>query len=109
MDRSKTVDRIIVGETRGGEALDLLVQDAELKLRRKNYAGARTSLVEALKLSPDNANVQLDLAELLDARGDKPDAIEWYQKFLKNKNPLPEDTRRVRERLRLLKEPASDS
>ena len=37
-----------------GRVPDLLVQDAELKLRRKNYAGARTSLVEALKLSPEH-------------------------------------------------------
>jgi len=37
-----------------GRVPDLLLQDAELKLRRKNYAGARISLLEALKLSPEH-------------------------------------------------------
>jgi Tfp pilus assembly protein PilF len=37
-----------------GRVPDLLVQDAELKLRRKNYAGARTALVEALKGNPEH-------------------------------------------------------
>ena len=82
---------------------------ARVQIAKGAASDAEKALNKALKLSPDNANVQLDLAELLDARGDKPDAIEWYQKFLKNKNVLPEDTRRVRDRLRVLKEPAGES
>ena len=66
-------------------------------------------LEKALKRDPDNANVQLALGELADARGKKDDAIRWYDAFLKNRKPLQEDTRRIRERLRILKEPAGES
>lgn len=69
---------------------------------------AQDALEKALKLGPDNANVQLALAELLDARGQKAESIKWYETFLKNKKPLQEDTRRVRDRLRVLKEPAGE-
>ena len=93
-----------------GEPLaDNYIVLARVLIAKGAAADAERALNKALKLSPENANAQLDLAELLDARGDKPDAIEWYQKFLKNKTPLPEDTRRVRERLKVLKEPAGES
>ena len=44
---------VVAGLARG-RVPDLLVQDAEVKLRNKNYGGARSALVEALKLSPEH-------------------------------------------------------
>lgn len=70
---------------------------------------AQEQLELAIKVDADNANVQLAAGEFADARGKREQAIKWYEAFLKNKKPLLEDTRRIRERLRILKEPAGES
>jgi tetratricopeptide (TPR) repeat protein len=55
---------------------DLVYQDALLKLKRKDYAGARQAVNEVLKTYPGNAAVVETLAESYSSQGNMPKALE---------------------------------
>ncbi len=94
------------------ESLDVLQEplpDNQLVLGRVLIAQRRVDdglavLRDAVKLDPLHAPSQLALAEVLDAAGKRSQAIEWYQKWLENKNHRLEDVERITARVTKLQE-----
>ena len=75
---------------------------ARVLVERKEVAQALEQLQLAVKLEPDNPTTRMAYGELLDAAGKKADALDQYQRFLKNPLRRSEDSRRIRERVKLL-------
>jgi tetratricopeptide (TPR) repeat protein len=62
-------------------APDLLVQDAELKLRRKDYSASRASVNEALKLSPEHIGALGILFRIVSAEKNVPSALTALKEY----------------------------
>lgn len=71
----KEVDRALAAV----RAPDLLLQDAFLKSMEKNYAGARASLVEGLKRTPEDVRMLRLLTTTYTAQKDLPGAVRAIQ------------------------------
>ncbi len=75
---------------------------ARVLVERKEIGQALEQLQLAVELEPDNPATRMAYGELLDAAGKKAQALEQYQQFLKNPARRSEDSRRIRERVKLL-------
>lgn len=75
---------------------------ARVLVARKDISSALDQLQLAVELEPDNPATRLAYGELLDAAGKKAEALDQYQRFLKNPARRSEDSRRIRERVKLL-------
>ncbi len=71
---------------------------------RGDLEGALDATRKALKLKEDYAPAQFALAEILDHRGAKPEALEAYRRFLDNPARSPDEARRARERRKALQD-----
>lgn len=78
----KEVDRALAAV----RAPDLLLQDAFLKSAAKDYAGARASLVEGLKRTPEDVRMLRLLTATYTAQKDAPGAVRVIQEHAA-KNP----------------------
>jgi tetratricopeptide (TPR) repeat protein len=88
------------------KSADLHIALARVWVEQKKIEEALEQLQLAAELAPDNPATSLAYGELLDAAGQKSEAIKQYQRFLKNPARRSEDSRRIRERLKVLGAPA---
>lgn len=110
----QALGRLAEAEQIARQALDELPQKsadnhiamARVWVEQNKVEEALEQLQLAAELEPDNPATSLAYGELLDAAGQKANAIKQYQHFLKNPARRSEDSRRVRERLKLLGAPA---
>jgi tetratricopeptide (TPR) repeat protein len=91
-----------LNELGGSPAPDLQIALARTFVAQGNVDEARKILAEAIDAAPDHALVQLATGELADAAGNKPEAAQWYARFLANPARPSGETRRIRERLKQL-------
>lgn len=75
---------------------------ARVLVERKEIGQALEQLQLAVELEPDNPSSRMAYGELLDAAGKKAQALDQYQRFLKNPARRSEDSRRIRERVKVL-------
>lgn len=88
------------------KSADLHIALARVWVEQKKIDEALEQLQLAAELERDNPSTSLAYGELLDAAGQKAEAIKQYQRFLKNPARRSEDSRRIRERLKVLGAPA---
>ncbi len=61
------------------EAVDALLAEAAARRVRKDYSGAVTALIDALRIDPENASVALLIAGIYEERGMFDEALVWYR------------------------------
>ncbi len=61
------------------EAVEALVAEAAARRVRRDYTGAVTALIDALRIDPDNISVALLIAGIYDERGMLDEALVWYR------------------------------
>lgn len=81
---------------------------ARVLVHQRNVSEGLDQLRKAAELRPDHAGVQLALGELLDAAGNKQEALATYLVYLKNPQRLGEDSRRIRDRVKQLQSGKAD-
>lgn len=85
--------------------VDNYVVLARVLVARRQVPEALKQLHKALDLDAADPTAQLALAELLDATGQKVEALAWYEKFMKNAKHNPDTVRRARDRVKRLQAP----
>lgn len=111
------MDRIDEAEATANQADEVLLEKsadnhvarARILVLRKQVGDAMEQLQRAVALEPGNPGALLALGELADAAGRKALAVETYQKFLKNPARRGDDSKRIRDRLKLLQSAQPES
>lgn len=83
------------------------VEVGDYLMRRKNYRAAESRYREALEYKPNDAIATFRLAVVLEKTGERDEARQRYQEYLKllPQGPLAGDARKALERLKPQKEP----
>ena len=82
LDRTDELRKAVDGALHVARVPDLLVQDAVLKFRARNYTGAQSSLDEALTQDPENLAALDALVRLYTAQRKMPEAIKKIQAYV---------------------------
>jgi Tfp pilus assembly protein PilF len=70
-------------------------------LKKKNYDAAIERFKDAIRYKPNFARAHLLLGEAYEKKGDKQEAIAWYQKYLQIL-PSADDAEKTRKRIQKL-------
>src|SRR5690242_18839439 len=85
-----------------------LASEGMQKAQSGDFVGARASLEQAQKLSPENAPIAFNLAQVLERLGESNAAAEAYERYLKL-SPRAADAAQVKDRVQKLRASAGTS